>query len=317
MGKLRNVLRRRLASAASRASHPPPPASPVPSRRTRKTRKAYQAERRIDERWKNILEALPLQPTSALDLGASEGELSVRLADEFGTRVLAIEAKGAGRKHPRVDWRVGKVTAADLGELERVDVAFALSVLHHFPDWAAAWWALHKVADWVVVEVPHPHEGASTRRSEILPWLHDLVSNSGATFVGEFPGWKTSLPRPTYLVRSAAPAGIRGTVKFGPGRTCRQLHEVPMLAEALGYEPYWGSLNLDLARPFDHHDKVEIKVPSRYGDYYFTPARVSGLRCHVMRPPRGKNRPGTAELTAPVCLRDALDLPDGVHVWLR
>lgn len=276
----------------------------------------YQRVRSLTARWRHIVDHLPFPPASAVDLGAATGELSIQLAETFGTKVLAIDARGAGQTHPLVEWRVGRIGSAELRTLPRVEVAFALSALHQLPDWAAAWWALNEIADWIVVELPHPEEEPALAGTGQLPWLHELVAGSDAKLIGCHPGWKTSLPRPTYLVRSTPPTGIPAAVKAGAGKTARQLPKVPGLAAALGYQPYPGSLGMDLESPFDDRDRKLITLPSSYGDYQFVPARLSGIRCHVMRPPRAKNRPGTAEVTAPVRLREVLALPDGAPAWL-
>ena len=97
--------------------------------------------RHCAERWWLLYEYLKeSKPETALDLGANLGYYSMRLADQFGTRVMAVESGYypmlVDAVHANDDDRVTPVNAKvedvlTVGVEKPYDVVLALAVLHH------------------------------------------------------------------------------------------------------------------------------------------------------------------------------------------
>lgn len=103
------------------------------------------------------------KPISVLDIGAANGYFSFRLAEDFGARVTMIESAPAIVKwlrkndNPNVTLVHKTVSVEDLlgmAKHEHYDVVLALSVLHHFADYAKAIRAVFQLGDVVFVEPP-------------------------------------------------------------------------------------------------------------------------------------------------------------------
>lgn len=144
------------------------------------------------------------RPFTVLDLGASEGYFSCRLAAEFGAFVTAVEARNIPdiNHHQRVTWIFKKVTPQEIRDLGEFDVILALSVLHHIREWRETLKALVSITrKFLFVETPHPSERLkqAAARHE-LKELDSTVRDLGATRVGEAPGvWDKTLSRGLYL----------------------------------------------------------------------------------------------------------------------
>lgn len=125
---------------------------------------------------------------------------------------------------------------------------------------------------------------------------------------------------------------VVGTVTSGLGRGAafvalegyaRQFQAV------LGYEPYPGTLNLDLSRPatggFDALDPVRIERwedgERSFGAVDCYPAAVRGngesVALHVIVPDRTDHDSSTCELISPINLREHFGLSDGAALEVR
>ncbi|WP_325379511.1 DUF120 domain-containing protein [Methanocella sp.] len=90
--------------------------------------------------------------------------------------------------------------------------------------------------------------------------------------------------------------------------------------EKLGFEPYPGTLNLQLKEPFAHPEASAIKIEGfkdatrTFGGGKCYVVRIDGIRCAVMRPDRSSYPLNLVEIIAPVNLRKTLGLKDGDEV---
>lgn len=124
---------------------------------------------------------------------------------------------------------------------------------------------------------------------------------------------------------------IEGTVisGFGKGQEFVTLEGYArQFREKLGYEPYPGTLNLDLEEPVrDRIDRLEpIRIDGwedgdrSFGVVYCYPASLDAdesVPLHVIVPERTDHDTATLELISPVNLRDRLDLSDGSSLAIR
>lgn len=99
--------------------------------------------------------------------------------------------------------------------------------------------------------------------------------------------------------------------------------------EELGYEPYPGTLNLELERPV--RDRIDRLDPIRidgwedgdrsFGVVYCYPASLvdtdESVQLHVIVPKRTDHDTATLELISPVNLRERLGLSDGSSLVIR
>lgn len=91
--------------------------------------------------------------------------------------------------------------------------------------------------------------------------------------------------------------------------------------EKLGYDPYPGTLNVDLGGDvpaFEPASGVEITAwkddDRTYGAATCYPVQIAGVAGHVVIPDRTHHDETTLEIIAAVCLRDELELADGDRV---
>jgi riboflavin kinase len=90
--------------------------------------------------------------------------------------------------------------------------------------------------------------------------------------------------------------------------------------EKLGFEPYPGTLNLQLREPFAHHESSAIKIAGfkdaarTFGGGKCYPVTIDGVRAAIIRPDRSSYPLNLVEIIAPVNLRKKLGLKDGDDV---
>lgn len=82
--------------------------------------------------------------------------------------------------------------------------------------------------------------------------------------------------------------------------------EIATLDVDLGYQPYPGTLNLELHEPVDL-PRARLHADSQWGVWRFWPATIAGVARHAVRAPKGIDRPTYLEVVAPVRLRDLID----------
>jgi hypothetical protein len=288
---------------------------------TDEDRSAYDRKRDSEGRLAAILRSIPEPyPKRVLDLGAHSGFMACALAREWGCEVLAIERHGPGEQYPGVRWLSEDVSASRLRELcsDGFDLALALSVLHHMPDWAAAYWALRSGARYLVAEATHRDEGRPKSEPQRSELVHDLVTSQGRVIHRAPAFGMADKLRPLVIAeRRETPPGARGTVISGKGSVAPAMPKFRGLVEALGYQPYPGSLNVLTEDKSFAPSGPYTTCESRFGTYKFWPARVSGISCHVFHSPNGRNSPGFVEIVAAVRLRKALAVEDGGAVWVE
>lgn len=259
------------------------------------------------------------EPFTMLDIGAHAGYFSVRTAEDYNCRVTAVDNHPALRvRSDRVTVVPRRVDADWLPAQPRVDVVLALSVLHHMPDWRRVLAEIAACRHTAVVEIPHPDETwmrSAAARHEV-PELHEAVLSAGKQ-IGESE--RVGRDGVTYVRPIVAIPGrvqrLVGTVFAGSGSNSRKMRQFGTgLDDALGYEPFWGSLNLRMSHA------VRFGEPwldwlgrdgTRTRDYQFWRAWIGGLPCHAMIPGARNHGPDCAEIVAPVKLRDRLGLADG------
>jgi riboflavin kinase len=92
------------------------------------------------------------------------------------------------------------------------------------------------------------------------------------------------------------------------------------LRQKLGFDPFPGTLNLKLAKPFAQSEIGSIKIEgfkdeiSTFGGCICYPAKINGIKCAIVRPERTGYSPNLIEIIAPVHLRKTLQLSDGDEV---
>lgn len=271
------------------------------------------------------------RPFTVLDLGAAEGYFSVRLAQEFGARVVAIDSRPVVKAiEGRVAAvRVQEMTPEDVRLLGTFDVVLALSILHHVPDWKGMLERLDRnFRSRLIVETPNPREKLRVAHNrDELPSILGGVLRRGFKQEGEAPAvWDSSLRRGIFVKeRSGLP--VYGTVRSGGGNNSGHVARfVDELADVLGYRPFPGSLNVKTRYAFrlgpyaaEYVDPRRGRGGRRGGDYQIWPARIEGYDgpAHVIRPGvRGHGR-YCLEVWAPEKLRDVLNVRDGDEVLLR
>lgn len=90
--------------------------------------------------------------------------------------------------------------------------------------------------------------------------------------------------------------------------------------DRLGFEPYPGTLNLQLKEPFGHPNATAITIEGfkdasrTFGGGKCYPVSVDGVRAAIIRPDRSSYPLNLVEIIAPVNLRKTLDLKDGDEV---
>lgn len=290
---------------------------------------SYQAartERECADRYKVIKRVLALLPTPfrLLDFGAHTGWFARRVVGDFDSVVTAVDDYGGLRGTASEQLVVvnRRLTAGDLRQLPRHDVALALSVLHHCKDWRRLLEQIRACRQFAIIEVPHPKERwmrSAAARHELAE-IHDTVAGLASARLGTFTrtGRDGSVHhRPLFLVPGSLER-VEGTVFAGSGTCGRKLTpalHARGLDRELGYQPYPGSLNLRMGVANDFLGAPAVDWPgvvkSKTRPYQFWPAWLDNRPVHVMVPGTRGHGPNHIELVAPVKLRDELGLDDG------
>jgi len=90
--------------------------------------------------------------------------------------------------------------------------------------------------------------------------------------------------------------------------------------EKLGFEPYPGTLNLQLKEPFGQHEASAVKIAGfkdearTFGGGKCYPVTIGGVHAAIIRPDRSSYPLNLVEIIAPVNLRKTLGLKDGDEV---
>ncbi len=92
---------------------------------------AYRGSAKEQERIRNLFGLMPSHGADALDIGARDGFLSLRLTERFSS-VTALDLEKPEIEHPSVRCFQGDVTAIDLPE-NGFDLVLCAEVLEHIP----------------------------------------------------------------------------------------------------------------------------------------------------------------------------------------
>lgn len=169
-----------------------------------------------EARWRVLLRQKADLPTPAtiLDLGAAEGEVSLRWAQAFGadTVVACDPCPGlleTAQAHP--DRHLVVCRAAlnesllwEMGKCEHVDLILCLNLLHHFAaGWADNLAAILTLGDRVVFEVPDSHDRGACH-AQYVSGIHQAVVEHLPSLPLARPLSHTS-PQPRHLVQLDTP----------------------------------------------------------------------------------------------------------------
>ena len=104
-------------------------------------------------------------------------------------------------------------------------------------------------------------------------------------------------------------------------------HYAPLIEEYLGFTPYPGTLNVSVIFPKTIFDALcgakPITIPGfvregrTFGDVKAYRVHINGIEGAIVIPSRTIHPPKIAEVVAPICLREALNLRDGSKITLR
>lgn len=268
------------------------------------------------------------EPFTVLDLGANLGYFSQRLTEDFDCYVTAVDSEPGllEAQSDRIEVIPQRFGLKELRSLERYDVVLALSVLHHFADWQQVLAELRHCRRVCFLEVPHPSENwmkyAKARHE--LAALHQAVNNVASSRIADFPRRGRNgieYQRPMFKM-SGNLYCYQGKVFSGRGSNSKSLTNFAdeTLASLLGYEPYPGSLNMNVGSLNGLSEaplKWQRKVGGSRRAYDIWPAWLNDLPCHVIIPTAKKAHKNCLEGWAPVKLRNFFNLKDGDQVTIE
>jgi len=168
------------------------------------------------------------KPMTVLDIGAANGYFSFRLAEDFNARVTMIESSPDIVKwvklngNPNVSLIRRAVSARELDAMakkKRFDVVLALSVLHHFPDFARAVRAIFRLGDVVFVEPPAPEEAKGGYQGHRAEAILRLLRARPHRVLVQTPNLRGLGKRPLMVFGDSKPDGRAGRQSHAPGRT--------------------------------------------------------------------------------------------------
>jgi hypothetical protein len=154
---------------------------------------------------KNVLEKYQ-RPITVLDIGASEGYFSFRIAEDFESTCVMIEdstpllslCKKNGLDN--VIYLKKRITVEELNNLancEHFDIVLALNVLHHFGDWKGACDAVFKLGDNVIIETPGPDDVNACNQGAI-PNIYNYLIVKQPSLLCETVSHTTKVMRPMW-----------------------------------------------------------------------------------------------------------------------
>lgn len=91
----------------------------------------YRNSAKEQERIRSLFQLIPPKGESALDIGARDGYMSLRLAERFDT-VTALDLEKVEIDHPAVRTLQGDITALDISD-NSFDLVLCAEVLEHIP----------------------------------------------------------------------------------------------------------------------------------------------------------------------------------------
>lgn len=163
------------------------------------------------------------RPFSVLDLGASEGYFSFKIANDFKSTCILVEGNYAPNSQEEIADRLEDlvsentdleniiylkkyVTISDLkilSECEHFDVILALNFIHHFgSNWNKVADLILNLGDYVLIETPSElNQNAGSQ--EILKDIHDYLKLRNHKILGKFPPNREDSQKDTlYLIKT-------------------------------------------------------------------------------------------------------------------
>lgn len=147
------------------------------------------------------------RPFTVLDLGASLGYFSFRIAEEFPqATIVAIDddprlfyqchANEKPILHLRTRMREDDVW--QLANCEQFDVVLALNVVHHFPRWNSVLRSLFRMGDHLIIETPHPEERYAINAENAYEIYFQLMGVEDKNLLCETPSHLGPCERPMW-----------------------------------------------------------------------------------------------------------------------
>lgn len=166
----------------------------------------YEVVRTVASAWS--------RPITVWDLGANLGYFGLRLADELGAIAVMVDARPVlasvcqENAIPTTIAMTARLSIADLQELaaaEHADLVLALNLLHHFDNWRAAFEAVCRLGETIVIETPGRGDIGSAHYAASQSLL-DAIEASGAELLATHLSHVTpGVQRPLYrLIRPKA-----------------------------------------------------------------------------------------------------------------
>jgi SAM-dependent methyltransferase len=148
------------------------------------------------------------RPFTVLDLGASLGYFSFRIAEDFPlATVVAIDDdprlfyQCLANEKPNVIHLKHRMREDDVWQLancEQFDVVLALNVVHHFERYESVLRSLFRMGDHLVIETPTSGEGSALNYENALH-IHDLLYRQEPRLLLETPSHMGPVNRPMWL----------------------------------------------------------------------------------------------------------------------
>jgi len=148
------------------------------------------------------------RPFTVLDLGASLGYFSFRIAEEFPqATIVAIDDdprlfyQCLANEKPNVLHLKHRMREDDVWQLancEQFDVVLALNVVHHFERYESVLRSLFRLGDHLVIETPASGEGSALNYSNAMH-IYDLLYSQVASRLAETPSHVGPVNRPMWL----------------------------------------------------------------------------------------------------------------------
>ena len=148
---------------------------------------------------KNVLKDFK-RPITVLDIGAAEGYMSFRIANDFDSTCVMIADPGTlGKVLPKLcrlnsdldniillSKRINVQELEILSQCEHFDVVLALNVLHHFSKdtWKRAAEAILSLGDYVIIETPPVEDRVACGQSSI-PEIFNFVEDKKETVIAK------------------------------------------------------------------------------------------------------------------------------------
>lgn len=169
--------------------------------------------RECDSRYEAIrpLLAQYTRPFTVLDLGASLGYFTFRIAEEFPqATIVAIDddprlfyqchANEKPVLHLRK--RVREDDVWQLANCEHFDVVLALNIVHHFERWNSVLRSLFRMGDHLIIETPHPEETSAINAANAFEIYFQLFGVEEKELLCQTPSHLGPCERPMWYFQT-------------------------------------------------------------------------------------------------------------------